>query len=95
MQIATLRETLQAAFFQRGWLLVAVLPLAQLGGRTLYTVLVSVCVLWGLPGLWSRRDRLDRATTLLYLTLLGVTLLGIPGSVDPAGGYRVWAQFAV
>lgn len=95
MRIATLRETLQAAFFQWGWLLVAVLPLTQLGGRTLYTVLVSVYVLWGLPGLWSRRDRLDRATTLLYLTLLGVTLLGIPGSVDPAGGYRVWAQFAV
>ena len=45
MQIATLRETLQAAFFQWGWLLVAVLPLAQLGGRTLYTVLVSLYAL--------------------------------------------------
>jgi O-antigen ligase len=93
MRIATLRE-MQAAFFRWGWLLVAVLPLAQLGGRALYTAMVGVYVLWGLPGLWSRRDRLDRATTLLYLALLGVMLLGVPGAVDPESGLRVWGQFA-
>jgi O-antigen ligase len=94
MQNATWFNALQAAFFRWGWLLVAILPLSQLGGRALYTALVGIYASWGLPGLWSRRDRLDRATTLLYLALLGVMLLGIPGSVDPAGGLRIWVQFA-
>jgi|GEM_PF-489982 len=95
MRITTLRDTVQEAFFRWGWLLVAVLPLAQLGGRALYTVLVGIYALWGLPSLWSRRDRLDRATTLLYLALLGVTLLGVPGSADPEGSLRIWGQFVV
>lgn len=95
MRIAAFGKPLQTAFFQWGWLVVAVLPLAQIGGRALYTVLVSLYALWGLPGLWSRRDRLDRATTGLYLALLSVTLYGLSGSVDPEGGLRVWVQFAL
>lgn len=95
MRIAAFGKPLQTAFFQWGWLMVAVLPLAQIGGRALYTVLVSLCALWGLPGLWSRRDRLDRATTGLYLMLLGVALLGLPGAADPGGGFRLWLQFVL
>ncbi|MCC6134869.1 MAG: O-antigen ligase family protein [Candidatus Contendobacter sp.] len=93
MPIKMVADRLQTAFWQWGWLLPTVLPLAQLGGRALYTVLISLYALWGLPCLWQRRDRLDRVTTTLYLALLSVILIGIPGSVDPESGLRVWGQF--
>ena len=96
MSIKTLwPDRLQAAFWQWGWLLPTVLPLAQLGGRALYTMLIGLYALWGLPCLWQRRDRLDCTTTVLYLTLLAVMLIGIPGSIDPESGLRTWGQFAM
>lgn len=95
MLIKIVADRLQTAFWQWGWLLPTTLPMAQIGGRALYTVLISLYALWGLPCLWQRRDRLDRVTTALYLALLGVMLIGIPGSVDPESGLRGWAQFAV
>ncbi len=94
MSIARLHNTLQEAFFRRGWLLLVVLPLTQVGGRALFNLVAGFYVAWGLLSLWSRRNRLDRSTTLLYLALLGATLAGVPGSVDPVGGLRVWIQFA-
>jgi O-antigen ligase len=93
MPIKTVTDRLQTAFWQWGWLLPTMLPLTQLGGRALYTVLISLYALWGLPCWWQRRDRLDRVTTALYLALLGVMLIGIPGAVNPESGLRVWAQF--
>lgn len=94
MRIATLHEIVRNAFFRWGWLLPAVLPLTLIGGRALFNVFAGVYALWGLLSFWSRRERLDRATTLLYLVLLGVFLLGIPGSVDPKSGLRLWVNFA-
>jgi O-antigen ligase len=94
MRIATLHDTVRDAFFRWGWLLPAVLPLTQIGGRALFNVFAGIYALWGLLSFWNRRERLDRATTLLYLALLGVFLLGIPGSVDPEHGLRVWVNFA-
>lgn len=94
MSIARWHDALREAFFRQGWLLLAVLPLTQIGGRALFNLVAGLYVVWGLLSLWSRRDRLDRSTTLLYLALLGVTLAGVPGSVDPMGGLRVWIQFA-
>ncbi len=94
MSIARLHNTLQEEFFRRGWLLLAVLPLTQIGGRALFNLVAGFYVAWGVLSLWSRRDRLDRSTTLLYLALLATALAGVPGSVDPAGGLRVWVQFA-
>ncbi|MFZ1641369.1 MAG: O-antigen ligase family protein [Candidatus Contendobacter sp.] len=93
MKLATFYNKLREAFFRRGWLLPAVLPLTQLGGRALFNSVAGLYALWGLLGLWSRRDRLDRTTTLLYLTLLGVFLLGIPGAIDPAEALRSWGAF--
>lgn len=95
MRIAVFNKSFQAAFFQWGWLMVAALPLAQIGGRALYTILASCSALWGLSGLWSRRDRLDRATTGLYGALLGVMLCSLFGSYDPTGGFRLWLQFVL
>lgn len=93
MKLATLYNKLREAFFRRGWLLLAALPLTQLGGRALFNSVAGLYALWGLLSLWSRRNRLDRTTTLLYLTLLGVFLLGIPGAIDPAEALRSWGVF--
>ena len=94
MSIARWHDALREAFFRQGWLLLAVLPLTQIGGRALFNLVAGLYVVWGLLSLWGRRDRLDRSTILLYLALLGVALAGVPGSVDPVGGFRVWIQFA-
>ena len=93
MKLATLHNSLQEAFFRQGWLLPAVLPLTQFGGRALFNVLAGTYALWGLFSLRGRCNRLDRATTLLYLTLLGVFLLGIPGAIDPEDALRTWGKF--
>ena len=94
MSITRWHDALREAFFRQGWLLLAVLPLTQIGGRALFNLVAGLYVVWGLLSLWGRRDRLDRSTILLYLALLGVALAGVPGSVDPVGGLRVWIQFA-
>ena len=93
MKLATLHNNIQDAFFRWGWLLLAALPLTQLGGRALFNGIAGLYAVWGLFGLWSRRDRLDRAATLLYLTLLGVFLLGIPGAIEPREALRSWETF--
>ena len=93
MKPATLPNDIQEAFFQRGWLLLAVLPLTQLGGRALFNGVAGLYAVWGLFSLWGRHDRLDRLTTLLYLALLSVFLLGIPGAIDPREAFRSWAAF--
>lgn len=87
------RSALAVSFFKSGWLLVAVLPLTQLGGRALFNITAGIFAVWGLLSLWGHHRSLDRATTLLYLAVLGVFLLGIPGAIDPAGGLRIWAGF--
>ncbi|MCB1776512.1 MAG: O-antigen ligase family protein [Candidatus Competibacteraceae bacterium] len=86
-------DRLQEAFFHWGWLSPVVLPLTQLGGRGLFNTLAGVYALWGLLSFWSRQERLDRPMLRLYLALLGVFLLTIPGSVDPVAGIRTWLGF--
>ena len=93
MKLATLHNNIQETFFRRGWLLLAVLPLTQLGGRALFNGIAGLYAVWGLFGLWNRRNHLDRPTMLLYLTLLSVFLLGIPGTTDPQGALRSWGTF--
>ncbi|MEI2742987.1 MAG: O-antigen ligase family protein [Candidatus Competibacter sp.] len=93
MTFAALHQRVESAFFQHGWLLPALLPLAELGGRGLYNTLVSLYGVWGLLGLWSRRQRLDPAVTLFYLLVLGVFLAGIPGAMSAGESMRLWPGF--
>lgn len=93
MKFTTFHNKIQDAFFRQGWLLPVVLPLTQLGGRALFNMAAGVYALWGLLSLWSRRERLDRMTALLYLILLSAFLLGIPGAMEPAGALRAWGMF--
>ncbi|HRD65097.1 MAG TPA: O-antigen ligase family protein [Candidatus Competibacter sp.] len=94
-KIVILRDHLRDAFFRWGWLVPTVLPLTQLGGRGLFNSAAGLYALWGLSSFWSRRERLDRLTTLLYVLLLGIYLLGIPGSVDLKRGFRLWMEFGL
>lgn len=94
MKIAALHKLIQERFFQYGWLIFAVLPLTQLGGRALFSVTAGIYALWGLLSFWSRRKRLDRTITVLYLAMLSAFLIGIPGAVDGYGGFRLWLQVA-
>ena len=93
MKLAMLPSRIQDAFFRWGWLLLAVLPLTQLGGRALFNGIAGLYAVWGLFSLWSRHTRLDRPTAWFYLILLGVFLLGIPGAIDPAEARKTWAAF--
>ena len=93
MKFTAFHNKIQDAFFRQGWLLPVVLPLTQLGGRALFNMVAGVYALWGLLSLWSRRERLDRMTALLYLILLSAFLLGIPGAMEPAGALRAWGMF--
>ena len=93
MTFAALHQRVESAFFQHGWLLPALLPLAELGGRGLYNTLVSLYGVWGLLGLWSRRQRLDPVVTLFYLLVLGVFLAGIPGAMSAGESMRLWPGF--
>ena len=95
MKLAASYDGLREEFFRWGWLIPAVLPLSQLGGRGLFNTLVSLYALWGLSSLWSRRERLEPSLVWPYLALLGVFLLTIPGAIDPMGGVRTWAGFAL
>jgi len=88
-----IHKWLRDTFFQHGWLLPAVLVLTQLGGRGLYNTLAGFYALWGLLSLCGCRHRLDRLTTLLYLALLAVFLVGIPGAMHPKEGLRAWLGF--
>lgn len=94
MKLTALHDRLCEAFFRWGWLTPAVLPLTQLGGRGLFNTLVYLYALWGLLSVWSRRDRLDPPVVFLYLALLGVFLLTIPGALNPIEGLRAWSGFA-
>ncbi|MBL8251368.1 MAG: O-antigen ligase family protein [Candidatus Competibacter sp.] len=93
MTFAALHRRIETAFFRQGWLLPALLPLTELGGRGLYNTLIAVYGVWGLVSLWSRRRRLDRAVTAGYLLLLGALLAGIPGAASPEEGWRLWPGF--
>lgn len=84
---------MQQTFFRQGWLLAAFLPITQLGGRGLFNTLVNFYAVWGLLSLWGYRQRLDQRTTLLYLLVLGVFLVGIPGALHPQEGFKAWLGF--
>jgi teichuronic acid biosynthesis protein TuaE len=93
MTLTTFHHKIQGAFFRQGWLLPAVLPLTQISGRASFNVVAGIYTLWGLLSLWSRRQQLDRAAALLYLVLLSVFLLGIPGAMEPMVALRTWGMF--
>ena len=47
MSITRWHDALREAFFRQGWLLLAVLPLTQIGGRALFNLVAGLYVVWG------------------------------------------------
>jgi teichuronic acid biosynthesis protein TuaE len=76
------------SFYERGWLLVAFLPLTQIMGRAVFNVAGSLLLLWGLSGLLAFRPRLDRKLLGLYvMTLASFTCSAVLAS-DSAEAFR-------
>lgn len=88
-------QRLSQAFFHWGWLLPALLPFSQLGGRGLFNTLVYLYALWGLASCYQRQVRLERTVLIPYLLLLSAFLLSIPGALDTAEALHTWLTFAL
>lgn len=95
LAFAVLRQSLTVAFFRWGWLLLAVLPATQLGGRALFNSLAGIYSLWGLLALIHRPALLDRLTIGLYLGLLLAFMAGVPGALHPQEALKSWAAFCM
>ncbi|HXH02077.1 MAG TPA: O-antigen ligase family protein, partial [Candidatus Competibacteraceae bacterium] len=94
-RLIPLRQRVQDAFFCYGWLLPALLPLTQLGGRALYNVVCYSYILWGLLSLAGSGLRTPRGYLILYAALLGAFLLGVPGAQDSGEAFKAWFLFAL
>ena len=91
--LARSHRVLTAAFFRWGWLLLAILPPTQLGGRALFNSLAGLYAVWGLLALAGRPELLDRWTGGFYLLLLLAFLAGVPGALYPHEALQTWAAF--
>jgi O-antigen ligase len=89
----SLRARLQAAYLGWGYLLAAGLPLAQVLGRAVFTIVLVIYGLWSLIA-FRLPPTLDRRLVLLFAALLAAYALGVPGSLDPLRGTREWLKFA-
>jgi hypothetical protein len=56
--MAALHKQLQMAFFSWGWLTPVVLPIAQVLGRAVFSILIVLYFLWGLISLYGQQQRI-------------------------------------
>lgn len=95
MSLSNYYQRATQAFFHWGWLLPALLPASQLGGRGLFNSLVCAYALWGMASCWQRRVVLPRCVVIPYALLLGAFLLSVPGAVDSTEALHTWLTFAL
>jgi O-antigen ligase len=86
-------EALTQQFYRWGWLAPALLPLTQLGGRALFTLVIWLYFLWGTAVFISKQVTLDKKYLLLFIILLISYALGIPFAEDPIRAFRKWINF--
>lgn len=73
----------QQLFFRYGWALPAVLPLAQIFGRTVFTMLGVVYIIWAATALYGRRYSFDMRIMAAYLLLVLAYALAVPFAAEP------------
>lgn len=95
MKVGTRYQKFQDAFFSWGWLLPALFPASQIGGRALFNVLDYSYALWGLLSCPGRSVGADRGFVVGYLLLLGAFLLSVFGAEEFLVGLRAWGQFVL
>ncbi len=87
-----MRRSLRNGFLGWGWLLPCLFPVAQVVGRSVFTVFEVVYLAWAALALLGMRAGLERPVLALYIALLGTFLASVLASDDPAGGLDEWAK---
>ncbi len=91
--LSRLRLRLEGPYLRWGYLLPCGLPVAQVLGRAVFTVLLVLFWLWAFL-VYGRPQRFDRRLLLVFATLLTAFAFGVPGALDPLRGTREWLKFA-
>lgn len=90
-----MRAEIRQAYFKYGWLIPAVLPLAQVTGRAVFTILGIVFLVWAGASLYGQRITLDRTVVSRYGVLLVAFLLSVPGATDSVQALSEWSHYLV
>jgi O-antigen ligase len=90
-----LHKRLQRAFFSWGWLTPVVLPIAQVLGRAVFSILIVLYFLWGSISLYGQQQRIERPILGLFAFLLLAFLMSVPGAEDLARAWHKWLKFLV
>jgi len=81
-------------FYRWGWLAPALLPVTQLGGRALFTVVVWLYFFWGCAVFIREKVQLDKRYLLLFGALIVSYSLSIPLAEDSMRAFRKWTGYA-
>ncbi len=82
-------------FYRWGWLVPALLPLTQLGGRALFTLVIWLYFLWGAAVFIRERITLKKRYLILFCILLISYALGISLAADPSRAFNKWINYFV
>lgn len=93
--MVVLHRRLQKAFFSWGWLTPAVLPIAQVLGRAVFSILIVLYFLWGTLSLYGQQQKIERSVLGLFSALLLAFLMSVPGAEDLARAWHKWLKFLV
>lgn len=93
--MVALHRRLQKAFFSWGWLTPTVLPIAQVLGRAVFSILIVFYFLWGTLSLYGQQQKLERSVLGLFGALLLAFLMSVPGAEDLARAWHKWLKFLV
>ncbi|MGI0015309.1 MAG: O-antigen ligase family protein, partial [Nitrososphaera sp.] len=69
------------------------MPVAQVTGRAVFTIVGIIYLLWAVTSLLGERAPLDRTITRLYAVLIIAFFLSIPYATDPMHALREWFRF--
>ncbi|ABA57082.1 O-antigen polymerase [Nitrosococcus oceani ATCC 19707] len=93
--MVVLHRRLQHAFFSWGWLLPTVLPIAQVLGRAVFSILIVLYVLWGTLSLYGQQKSIERPVLGLFIGLLLAFLMSVPGAEDLGRAWHKWLKYLV
>lgn len=88
-------NSISKQFYHWGWLIPAVLPLTQLGGRALFNLVVLIYFIWGAVVFIYEKTSLNKRYLLLFCLLLISYSLSIPWAADSSRAMHKWINYFV
>jgi len=88
-------NSISKQFFNWGWLIPAVLPLTQLGGRALFNLVILIYFIWGAVVFIYEKTPLNKRYLFLFCMLLISYSLSIPLAADPYRALHKWINYFV